>query len=223
MVWYRMFKELHCSRHSSYGMKSSVFSASWRCWFGQEQMAPHGTCLDLAELALIAWSKWVLIFKKGFHILWFSFSWKQSTTQLRNSLSPDLAKVWQINLILPSSLRIVMPKYPESGFLSPVQIFVRLSLDFRKNRVCLNCLPSAPSNLDYVFFFKDVGQTCPVTSEEDDCFLTLPFSGYFSKDQSSSCKRNTPTAFDFSTFIPLRNCSHEWQISWWGSYRTGCI
>lgn len=92
----KMFKELHCSRQSSYGTgdENSVLSPSWRCWCGQVQMAPHGTHLDLAELAQISLIKMESdSFRKGsmcydsiFPGNWAQLSWGTVCPQIVDQL-----------------------------------------------------------------------------------------------------------------------------------------
>lgn len=163
MLWGKMFKELHCSRHSSYEMKSYVLSPSWSYWCGQVQVAPHGTRLDLAELALINLIKMESdLFRKGSMPCDSVFpgnrallSWgtvcPQIVDQLR-SVKLTLSSHHHWELWCQNSLDWVLKS--STNFCASVTW-----LQFRKCQVCLDCLPCAPSNLDYVFFFQYVGLT----------------------------------------------------------------
>lgn len=163
MLWGKLFKELHCSRHSSYGMKSPALSPSWRCWCGQVQMAPHGTHLDLAELAPISLLKMGPdSFRKG------SMHCDSVFPGNRALLSWRTVCPWIVDQLRSGKLTLSSHHHWELWCQNTLVWVLKSSTDFcasvtclqfRKNQVCLNCLPCAPSNLDCVFFFQYMGQT----------------------------------------------------------------
>lgn len=163
MLWGKLFKELHCSRHSSYGMKSPALSPSWRCWCEQVQMAPHGTHLDLAELALRSLLKMGLdSFRKG------SMHCDSVFPGNRALLSWRTVCPWIVDQLRSGKLTLSSRHHWELWCQNTLVWVLKSSTDFcasvtwlqfRKNQVCLNCLPCVPSNLDCVFFFQYMGQT----------------------------------------------------------------